>query len=152
MTAQKFVPEIEALYSKDDSGVSGPRLGATDNLGATQYYVRACIGSSFTVPSLGKEDDLYDLGLDSLKTAEIVGMLKSGLGDPDTSWLSVQTMYANPTIQSLSEVIQKRLSWKGGSSDEDHDVEELRITKMASFVHKYTQDLSIASSKRSQLL
>lgn len=152
MTAEKFAPEVEALYSKDDSGVSGPRLGATNDLGAIQDYVRACIGSSFTVPSFGEEEDLYVLGLDSLKTVEIAGLLKSGLVDPDKSWLSVQTMYANPTIRSLSEVIQKRLNRKANSSDEDHDLEKLRITKMASLVHKYTQDLPIAPSRKSQLL
>ena len=148
-TTEKFVPEIEALYSKNDMEVSGPRLGAKDSLEAIHKYVRACIDFSFLVPNLEDVDDLYVLGLDSLKSLEIVGLLKSGMNTSDISWLSAQTLYMNPTIHSLSSTIHKRLSQDEKSLDEDDSSEQLRAMNMASFVHKYTQDLPQTHEKKS---
>ena len=155
MTAQMFATEIENLYSSNDLELSGPHLdpGATEDLKTVQDYVRECIGISFLAPNLNDDDDLYVFGLDSLKTMEITRILKSGLPRcSDTSWLSVQTIYTNPTIQSISKVIQKRLKLKGKTSDEDHNLEQLRITKMVSLVHKYTQDLPVIQPKKNEVL
>ncbi len=152
MTLEKFAPEIEALYLKNNLGVHGPHLAATQNLEAIHEYVRACIDFSFAAPSLDEDDDLYVLGLDSLKTMEIAGMLRVGLGNPDTSWLSAQTVYANPTIQSLSKFIQKRLNPESEPSDGDDDPEQLRVSKMAALVDKYTRDLPGTVMTKRQLL
>lgn len=152
MTAEKFASEIEALYSKDNAKGLGPCLGAIDDFGAIRAYVRECVGLSFPSPSFDDGDDLYVLGLDSLKTMEIAGMLKAGLTDPNTQWLSAQTIYANPTIGSLSKVIHKRLSPKGKASDEDHGREQSRITKMTSLIQKYTQGLPTPQLERNRLL
>ncbi len=157
MTAEKFEQEIEALYSEDNLGGRGPVL-ATTNLGTIQEYVRASIELSFPVPGLKEEEDLYVLGLDSLKTVEIAGtlkagILKAGIGASNVSWLSTQTLYANPTIRRLSKSIHRRLSPHDMSEEEFAGLEEARITKMASLVHKYTNDLPQVSPRiRNQLL
>ena len=143
LTADKFSHEIDALYSNGNFGADGPQLGTTDDFGAVEDYVRACIACSFAGSSLGADDDFYVAGLDSLKTIEIMGMLKAGLGDHESSWISVQMMYTNPTIRSLSKMIQHRLNSRDLSEESD-DPEQSRVARMASLVHKYTKGLSPA--------
>ena len=105
LTTEKFAAEVEALYSGINLGECGPRLAATDNMSAVQSYVRTCVTSSFHVPNFGESEDLYVLGLDSLKSAEIATLLKGGLGTSHSLELSAQTIYTNPTIHNLSNVI-----------------------------------------------
>ena len=145
LTAEKFRLEIEALYSEDSAltlGQShGPVLTENSNLGAVQGYVRACIGLSFPVPDLMEDQDLYVLGLDSLKTVEIARILKAGIKSSDTSWLPTQAVYANPTVGKLSRFIHKSLSPRHLSGDIYNSLEEERVNRMATLVHKYTENL-----------
>ena len=152
MTAEKFALELEALYSGDNLAGRGPILTAADNLSAIQDYVQASINSSFRVPELKKDDDLYVLGLDSLQTVEIAGILKAGIEASNVSWLSAQTLYANPTIRKLSDFIHKRLNQHGIPGDERDGLQQSRIAQMASLVHKYTEDLPQVSSRKNQRL
>lgn len=157
MTAEKFEPEIDALYSEDNLGGLRSVLTST-NLDAVQDFVRASITLSFPVPELKEDDDLYVLGLDSLKSVEIAGIVKSGIlkatiGSSDVSWLSTQTLYAYPTIRKLSKLIHNRLSPHDMSQAERKDSEETRTTKMASLVSRYTEDLpQVSSGRRNRLL
>lgn len=158
MTAEKFEPEIESLYSEDNRGGRGrgPVLTGPNDLGAIQDYVRASIKLSFAVPDFEEDEDLYTLGLDSLKTVEIVGILKAGILEAgieasSVSWLSTQVLYANPTVRKLSKFIYKSLS-QHVSGDEHHVLGETRITQMATLVHKYTEDLPQVPPRKNQLL
>ena len=143
LTAEKFEPEIQALYSEDHAGSQGrgPVLTATNDLIAIQDYVRASISSSFSATDFKDDDDLYVLGLDSLKTVEIAGTLKAGIKASDVSWLSTQAVYANPTLRRLSKFIHKSLNSQNTSGKEHNDMGDTRITQMASLVHNYTEDL-----------
>ena len=152
MTAEKFAPELEALYSGNNLAGRGPILTAPNDLSAIQDYVQTSIKSSFRVPELREDDDLYVLGLDSLQTVEISGILKAGTGTSDVSWLSAQTLYANPTIRKLSDFIHKRLNQHGLPGDEHDGLQKTRIAQMASLVHKYTEDLPQALSRKDQLV
>ena len=154
LTAEKFEPEIEALYSDRSLGGQGPGpvLTASNDLGAIHDYVRASIRLSFPVPELNEDEDLYVLGLDSLKTVEIVGILKAGIEASNLSWLSTQAMYANPTVQKLSKYIHKSLNPHGMSGEENNGLEETRINQMASLVQRYTKDLPQKTPRKSQLL
>ena len=152
MTADKFAPELEALYSEDNLAGRGPVLTATNDLSSIQSFVHAAVQSSFRVPELKDDDDLYVLGLDSLKTVEIAGILKAGMGASNVSWLSAQTLYANPTIRKLSDFIHNRLNPHDISRDERDGLQKSRIDRMTSLVHRYTQDLPRVSSRKNQLL
>ena len=152
MTAEKFAPELEALYSGNNPAGRGPILTAANDLSAIQNYAQASIKSSFRVPELKKDDDLYVLGLDSLQTVEISGILRAGISESNISWLSAQTLYANPTIRKLSDFIYKRLNQHGISGDENDDLQKSRIAQMASSVHKYTEGLPQVLSRKNQLL
>ena len=151
LTAERFEPEIEALYSKVGLGGPGPVLTATNDFNAIQDYVRASVKLSFSVPEFKEDEDLYVLGLDSLKTVEIAGILKAGIEASDLSWLSTQAVYANPTVRKLSRFIHKSLN-PGISGEGCNGQEETRITQMASLVQKYTKDLPQIKPRKNQLL
>ena len=145
MTAEKFTPEIEALYSTATYKGYGPQLATFDDMGA---YVRACVNLSFPVTELDEAEDLYVRGLDSLKTVELMSILRAGLGTSNTSWLSTQTIYANPTIHGLSNVISRQLNPNTHSSNDAQAIGQSRTANMAFLVQKYTQDLPTTISAR----
>ncbi len=158
LTADKFEPEIEALYSEGNfrGAGPGPVLTATSDIGAIQNYVRASIRLSFPLPEIKEDEDLYVLGLDSLKTVEIAGILKAGILEAgieasNVSWLSAQTVYANPTIEQLSRHIHKSLSAHGTSGEHDGS-DEIRVAKMESLIQTYIKDLPPASPRKHQPL
>ncbi len=148
MTAAKFAQEIEDLYSKKDLIGPIPVLTATGDIEAIRSYVRASITLSSAMTNLKDDDDLYVHGLDSLKSAEIVSILKSGFGDLDTSWLSMQTLYAHPTVRKLSEVTFKRLNPHETAADGETGLEPSRVAQMASLVKEFTQDLPQNSPRK----
>ena len=157
LTAEKFNSEIERLYSEDHSESlgSGPDLTLTNDLGAVNSFVRASIESTFPMTQLGEEDDLYVLGLDSLKTVEIAGILKAGIirygiEASFVSWLSAQTLYANPTIWKLSHLIHESLNAQNMSRQVSSNEGETRINKMKALVQMYTKDLPQMPAKMPQ--
>ena len=104
LTTEQFAAEVEALYSGINLGECGPRLAATTNMAAIRSYVRSCINLSFHIPNLEESEDLYVLGLDSLKTAEIVTLLKGGLGSSHTAELSAQCYTPTPPFRNCPRV------------------------------------------------
>ncbi|MCJ1251186.1 hypothetical protein MMC30_008417 [Trapelia coarctata] len=98
---------------------------------------------AFPLLQVDNNDNLYVRGLDSLKTMEIATILKSGLGVDDTSWLSSQTLYTNPTISQISKVLHRRLNLHGEVYEEESTrLEESRAAKLDAMVHKYTINLT----------
>ncbi len=152
LTTEKFAAEMEALYSGINLGECGPRLAATNNMAAIQSYVRSCIQSSFPIANLEESEDLYVLGLDSLKSAEIATLLKGGLGTSHTPELSAQTIYTNPTIHKLSNVIFNGLNAQSLVPGESIDPKRSRMARMASLAEKFTQDLPTELPGRNPLL
>ena len=61
-------------------------------------------------------------------------------------------MYTNPTIQKLAKAIHQSLGPQGTSREESDGLGELRITKMASLVQKYADNLPKLSPLKNQLL
>ena len=152
LTAEKFASEVEMLYSGRNLEDRSPRLTANNDQEAILNYVAVCVRLSFSPPDLGENDDLYVRGLDSLKTLEIVGILKAGLGTRDTTWLSPRTIYDNPTIRKLSQIIFGKLNQKQSPSDECDTSAQRRVTQMASLVSQYTEGFPTASPQKNQLL
>ena len=158
LSAEKFEPEIEALYAKKNPGSQDPVPvpSSISDSSAIQIFVRASIQLSFPMPGLKEDEDLYMRGLDSLKTVEIAGILKAGIlkagiEESNVSWLSAQTIYTNPTIQKLAKVIHQSLDPQDMSREESDGLAELRSTQMASLVQKYADDLPQVSPRKIQL-
>ena len=152
MTAEKFAAEVEALYSGVNLEAYGPRLAATNDMAAIRSYVRACVQFSFPIPSLEESEDLYVLGLDSLKSTEIATLLKSDLGTSYTLGLTAQTIYNNPTVHKLSNVIFHGLNFQSSVLGKSSDPKRSRMERMASLASKFTQDLPTALPGRNPLL
>ncbi|KAL8774316.1 MAG: hypothetical protein Q9209_001067 [Squamulea sp. 1 TL-2023] len=112
LTTAKYATEIKALYSGSHLGnlQGAPALNHADNVNAIRGFVRQVIDMSFPVKGIKGADDLYVLGLDSLKTIEITSMLRAGLRDHNVSGLSGQTLYTHPSMDELAEWIHKSLN------------------------------------------
>ena len=152
LTIERFAAEVEALYSGINLGECGPRLAATNNVAAIKSYVRSCIKLSFPIPNLEESEDLYVLGLDSFKSLEIATLLKGGLGLSYTPELSAQTIYTNPTIYKLSNVIFNGLNYQSLVLGESSDPKRSRMKRMASLAKKFTQVLPTELPGRNPLL
>ncbi len=143
LTAVKFAGEIAALYSDLESGrmQGGPTLSDSKDAGSIQDFVSRAVAFSFPLKDMKPSDDLYVLGLDSLKTVEIIAVLRSGLGEQDTRWLSSRTLYGNPTIERLSRSIHSKLNTDKNGDFEIRERFDDDANLMASLVHKYTKGL-----------
>ena len=146
-TAEKFLSEIESLYlgAIPRRQANGPSLAVKEDIEAIHEFVRACTDASFPMSNIKNEDDLYVLGLDSLKTIEIIKVLKDGLGAPDMSWLTPQILYTHPSVIELSKTISKHLSPRIASTGEGGYPNFTRETIMTQLVQTFSQDLPLIS-------
>ncbi|KAI4200503.1 MAG: hypothetical protein LQ350_003873 [Teloschistes chrysophthalmus] len=147
LTAEKFADEITALYTDYEVGKlqGGPQLSSPHDAAAVHHFVSQAIAFCFPVKGMKSDDDLYVLGLDSLKTIEIVAVLKAGLGNNDSTWISHQVLYRNPTIGRLTQYVYARLHGRmTGDPQSSGDVSSKseRIDAMTSLVQRYTRDLA----------
>lgn len=155
LTVKKFAEELAALYS--DGGVGnlqgGPTLSNPNDAKSVQEFVREAVNHSFPMNGIKMNDDLYVYGLDSLKTVEIIAVLKAGLKEQNTSWLLGQTLYANPTVERLAKHIFEHLQSKpeenrsSSIKEVNGGIDEHAAALMAEYVRNYTQDLSKATPK-----
>ena len=158
LTEQSYAPEIEALFGDEShsahEGIS--ILETLEDLAAVQRYVRSCITSALPGVVPADNDDIFLLGTDSLKAVVIAAMLKTGLQGQtdrfDIALLSDKMLYAHPTVEQLSEEIYRLAHTKGKISIQKNRESLTRVTRMASLVEKYTQNLlpqSISTCSRS---
>jgi acyl carrier protein len=81
---------------------------------AIKLYVHAAVKQVLPEVDLADTDDLYLLGLHSLKTTELVMMIKAGLSkrykDVNLSWLSSHTMCSNPNVAKLATAMYLTLN------------------------------------------
>ena len=147
LTERDFETEIEDLYNADSGGFQSivPVLKAPYSHASVKDYVRALIAGCFSGVKIGDHDDLYVLGLDSLKTIEIANslraVLKSQAASRDLSWLSNNTIYTNPSVDQLGTIIVGFLN-SDVIPDQRSDVSKRnRVEKMSALVQKYTISL-----------
>ncbi|KAJ5408352.1 hypothetical protein N7509_002235 [Penicillium cosmopolitanum] len=136
--ARDYEKEIDQIYEAgldDDLQVSLPE--ALDTASISDYVTRI-IGRVLEKPDIPFSQDLYSLGLDSLMTIQIAKALQKGIQErrPETKngTITSQTLYANPTVKKLVEVIINTLEGKS------IDVIP-RSEKIQNLVKKYTDDL-----------
>ena len=142
-TTRKFAAEISALYLSDNLNAVAPAFTAWNDLRLVEEHVRACIELSFSVPDLEDDQDLFVSGLDSLKTIEIGAILRAGIKVIDTQWLSVQLIYAHPTVKELARSIYKALNEHDGAGEAQFkELQPQRKAKMASLVNEITRNLA----------
>ncbi|KAL8702786.1 MAG: hypothetical protein Q9201_004041 [Fulgogasparrea decipioides] len=116
LTEAAYADEITDLYAEAQKHetVGPPTLTAT-------IFAPAAIKDlirSVLLPVLHQDvsdsDNLYSSGLDSLKTVEALGILRSSLlphrPASELHWLSADTFYDHPTVNQISEVISNFLN------------------------------------------
>lgn len=147
LTESDFATEVEDLYNANGQGAQtiGPILKATYNHGSVKDFIRALITEYFSGLEIRDSDDLYVLGLDSLKTIEIANSLRAGLksqaASGDLSWISNSVIYANSSIDQLATVIAEFLNSGLVPDQKSNAANRDRVEKMSALVETYTTSL-----------
>ncbi|KAL8934421.1 MAG: hypothetical protein Q9216_005921 [Gyalolechia sp. 2 TL-2023] len=152
LTEQAFAPEIKALY--DNESLNGqddtPRLTKPFDLAKVRQFVRDCVVYSVSIPHITDEDDIFVLGVDSLKAVTIGSLLRSGLGTyydrSGLDWMSDKTLYTYPSIELMSEQIHNFLNKDSVAAGQSSGGRPSRTEKMDSLIEKYTHDLPTRSA------
>ena len=145
MTEKDFATEIDELYNANGRGTQsiGPILKASYTHESVRHFVRALVAELFPGIEIRDFDDMYVLGLDSLKTIETANSLQAGLRSQgingDLSWLSNNIIYANPSINQLTVVLIDFLN--SGLVPNQKNNHPKRNEKMSALVEKYTISL-----------
>ena len=145
LTEKDFATEIHELYNANGQGTQsiGPILKASFTHESVKDFVRALVAELFSGLEIRDVDDMYVLGLDSLKTIEIANLLQAGLRNQgvygDLSWLSNNTIYANPSINQLTVILTDFLD-SGLVPNPKKDYPK-RNEEMSALVERYTTSL-----------
>ncbi|KAF2113570.1 hypothetical protein BDV96DRAFT_601064 [Lophiotrema nucula] len=142
-TGEKYEKEIAELYEQGVSkNLQHIKLSSPYSPASIVRFVEQIVVSAFPGNSIGREDDLYVLGLDSLQTTEIISLLKAGVtpenGRHDVGWITAKLVYEHPSIASLSEAIHNRLASSNGISHIRNPEPDQRREKMERMVQKYS--------------
>ncbi|KAG7125497.1 Non-canonical non-ribosomal peptide synthetase ascB like protein [Verticillium longisporum] len=122
--ADLFREEIEAAYAELDNEVTaGDTITDTsDIVTSVQKMVRAVATNLFSESHLdvGKEDDLFERGMDSLQCVRLARLLNSALSEKHASreansrqLITKEFVYANPSIRRLAQAVIQLLSEQG---------------------------------------
>ena len=145
LTENDFTSEIDELYNANGRGTQtiGPILKASYSHESVKDFVRALVAELFSGIKIRDFDDMYVLGLDSLKTIEIANSLQAGLRSQgvygDLSWLSSNIIYANPSINQLTVILTNFLN--SGLLPNSKSDSPKRNEKMSALVERYTTSL-----------
>ena len=145
LTEKDFATEIDELYNANGQGTQsiGPILKASFTHESVKDFVRALVAELFSGIEIRDVDDMYVLGLDSLKTIEIANLLQAGLRNQgvycDLSWLSNNIIYANPSINQLTVILTNFL--KSGLVPIHKNDYPKRNEEMSVLVERYTTSL-----------
>lgn len=102
-TIEVYAGVIESLYLDtliDQTGSEPDSL----SIGDITSFLHRLLASILPEANLNDQSDFFDLGLDSLKVAELVSSLKHGLKnqvDFDRSKITLRLIYDNPTVSKL---------------------------------------------------
>ena len=112
LTENAYADEIGELYSRKyqlSPTKPSPLVATSFSSDTIDKLIRSILPSTLNMDKLNDSENLYFLGLDSLKTVEAVEALRSILlphrMPSNISWLSAETFYNNPSIRQLSQVM-----------------------------------------------
>lgn len=133
-----YEKEIDQIYEAGlDDELQGCLPESLDTATVSDYVSRI-ICRVLEKPDIPFNQDLYSLGLDSLMTIRIAKALQKGIQERrpqiKDGLITSQTLYANPTVKQLVEVIITTIEGKS------IDVIP-RSEKIENLVEKYTHDL-----------
>lgn len=145
--------ELDALYEKTSLSGNGASYGNLnfDDEDSAQQTVKSIVLQEIDVSSLMVEDDLFALGLDSLKVANIVRHINSALEKTGIGDLRVlpSTIYANPTVSQMASTVMA-MTGQDGRINKAISTGD-RVKNMRSLSGRYAQDLPINGRKAQEL-
>ena len=143
LTEKAYADEIRDLYAETQQKSSikrSPLVATAFTLEAINQLIRSILPSSLNADKLKDSDDLYTVGLDSLKTIEAVKAIRDSLlphREPSKlAWLSAETIYQHPSIGQLSQLLLTFLN--DGTISQIKD----RATRMSEML----QDFAVTST------
>lgn len=133
-----YEKEIDQIYEAGLEDDLEDCLPETLDAAGVSDYVCRIVSRVLEKPDIPVNKDLYDFGLDSLMTIQVAKALQRGLERRlpkiNPAVITPQTLYANPTVEQLAQVIVNILEGKS------QDVVP-RDEKIQNLVEKYTNDL-----------
>ena len=143
-----YADEIEALFNDSigdkELGVLSPQqLQDTTALKASLGAYVSSILPGLPKSANGDKEDFFAHGLGSVQTIELASVLRAllhpHLNPTDLSTIAAKVIYANSTINSLTEYISGLLGITTGTKG---DLAAKRVGRMKAMLDKYTEGLS----------
>jgi thioester reductase-like protein len=128
-TVAQYANEIDDLYTRADTAISGAEKASVDTKDAEQVskFIKQAV--SKIEPDLLQEgeDNFLSLGMDSLMAMRLIRALRHGLGKPE---LEVSVVYNNPGVQMLTRYIvgSNDMNSEKGKTSKQSEIEMLLDT------------------------
>lgn len=133
-----YEEEIDALYEKDLENDLDNFLPETLDYESVTRYISQIIAHVLEKPEIASTQDFYTAGLDSLMTIQVSRLLQKSMQlrrpDVKAGAINPQTIYGNPTVDRLSQVVMNILDGRAQTGIP-------RTEKIQTLVKKYTSDL-----------
>ncbi|KAJ5774573.1 hypothetical protein N7457_009469, partial [Penicillium paradoxum] len=133
-----YEKEIDAIYAKELEDDLDYCLPETLDYDSVKEYIRQVIAHVLGTPDVANTQDLYTTGLDSLMTIQVSRVLQKSIqlrrSELEPGTINPQTIYGNPTIDRLSQVVMNTLDGTAQAGIP-------RAEKIQNLVEKYTSDL-----------
>jgi thioester reductase-like protein len=156
LTVLKFAAQIDALYSAAGEGLLSEGLELTDPSSpesikslAKKLYAQL-LDSDEGAPIVGDDDNVFELGMDSLQVTVAVQKLKAAFRaqnlDVDTSKIGPHFFYTSPSSNKLAQAIDLLINGvRVDNAHAENAIEEgtNRQTYMQAMVDKYTTGLDV---------
>ncbi|KAJ5897984.1 hypothetical protein N7504_008272 [Penicillium tannophilum] len=143
-----YAQEIDDLYATQGDQLE-MRLPSPVSLENIKGYLHNVISLLSGELNFSEADDLYSLGMDSLRTIQLSKLLKNAIlaNSPDLNieFISLQNIYAHSTVDRLAEMMMSGLKGEQAAT-----TKVSRADKLANLISKYTSDLPTRSVKSSQ--
>ncbi|KAJ5636075.1 NRPS-like enzyme [Penicillium longicatenatum] len=129
---KNYSQEADDLYAAQDDQLE-MQLPSPVDLESMKEYLHKVISLLSGESNLGNGDDLYSIGMDSLRTIQLSKLLKTA------------NIYAHSTVDRLAGMMMRGLAGEAATTTRIS-----RTEKIANLISKYTSDLPIRSVKPSQ--
>ncbi len=115
-TTDNYAEEIDQLYTSfsTQTATDLPKLRESDDSAAVRQFVWDIFSRYVKDDSISNDTDFFELGLDSLKVAQISRDLQSALGSiKSRGKITTRILYENPSIDKLSSSIYELVNDQG---------------------------------------
>lgn len=144
---QEEIDELYAKYTLAKINVVDKRQESTigEDVASIQQFVSQVLQAILEVETFKSNEDIFTLGIDSLKILQAVRSLKSGFSSQRANLIAEAHLYASPTVEKLSLAIATILDSNAASkiTFEDRNAREVRLRALLDkYSSTFAPDLS----------